>query len=113
MVKRIIFDVDYTLLKPNYSNESEFFQKWVSSDNEYFLYHMYEILTEYEQNYARYEMNNLLKHLNKYSNGIILGESFYKAWLEFIMDLEEQDVQIVHGVLSYLKEKYELAVLTN
>jgi len=113
MIKRVIFDIDCTLIKPNYENEGSFFQKYVSKNNDYFIHHMYEILTEYEQNNFRYEIDSLLEHLNKYSGGVLLDEKFYDDWLAFIMDIEEQDVSIVHDVLSYLTTKYELVALSN
>lgn len=113
MVKRIIFDIDYTILIPNYRKEYLFLQNYVKADNTYFIRHMHEILKEYETLYPKYEVVKLLKHLNKYSDGVILDEGFLEAWANFSVELEKQDVTITHEVLSYLNSKYELVALSN
>ena len=113
MIKQIIFDIDYTLLKPNYDREYLFLQKYVSKDNEYFIHHMYEILLEYESNNSRYELCSILNHLNQYSDDVQLDERFFNDWVEFSSELDEQDTTIVHDVLSYLNDKYELVALSN
>ena len=113
MIKRIIVDIDYTLLKPNYDREPVFFEKYVPSDNDYFIYHMYEILKEYEDNHVKYELNTILEHLNKYSSGIELDKDFFYDWVKFSTELDEQDVSIVCDVLSYLSGKYELVAFSN
>lgn len=113
MIKRIIFDLDYTLLKPNYDKEHNFLRRYVSKDNEYFIYHMYEILKEYETTYPKYELELFLKHMNKYSNGVKIEKDFFDSWVLFSTELDEQDTKEVEDVLSYLDKKYELIVLTN
>lgn len=113
MIKRIIFDLDYTLLKPNYDREHEFLKQYVPLDNEYFIYHMYEILKEYETTHPRYELESFLKHMNKYSNGVKIEKDFFDNWAIFSTKLDDQDTSIVDDVLIYLSKKYELVVLTN
>lgn len=111
MIKRVIFDIDYTLLNPNYDREKEFFQKFVSEENDYFINHMYEILKEYEQIYINYDRELLINHLNKYLNSP-LKLDFLDCWFEFNTDLDEQDVSETKDVLDYLS-KYELVTLSN
>jgi len=113
MIKRVIFDIDYTLLKPNYNREYEFLEKYVSKENDYFIHHMYEILKEYEDTNVKYDLNTILKHLNKYSGDYLLDESFFNDWVIFSTELDEQDTSIVHDVLSYLSDEYELVALSN
>lgn len=113
MVKRIIFDIDYTLLKPNYDREYLFLERYVSADNDYFIHHIGEILKEYEDTNHKYEINTILKHLNKYSGGIELDEAFFNDWVDFSTLLDEQNTDIVADVLSYLSNKYELVALSN
>ena len=48
MIKRIIFDIDYTLLVPNYYREKEFFSRILSSENAFFINNMYLILKKCE-----------------------------------------------------------------
>lgn len=113
MIKRIIFDIDYTLVKPNYDKEYLFLKEYVNSDNSYFIYHMYEILKEYEDNHLKYEMNSFLNHLNKYAGEVVLDEKFFYDWINYSAKLDEQNVEEVHKVLSYLKNSYELIALSN
>lgn len=113
MIKRIIFDIDYTLLKPNYDREYLFFKKYVSEDNHYFIYHMYEILKEYEDTHLKYELNTILNHLNRYCDGLELDEKFFNDWVNFSTELDKQDTSVVDDVLSYLSNKYELVALSN
>lgn len=113
MVKRIIFDIDYTLLKPNYDVEYQFLQQYVDKDNDYFIYHMGEILRVYETVNFKYELNGFLDYLNKFSNGRVLDERFLKEWINFSSKVEKQDLSIVSDTLAYLQEKYELVVLSN
>ncbi len=113
MIKRIIFDIDYTLLKPNYNREPDFFLRYVSEDNDYFVHHMYEILKEYEETHVKYELSAILKHLNKYSGDIRLDQKFFNEWVEFSTELDEQDISISYDVLSYLSSKYEIVALSN
>ena len=91
MIKRIIFDVDYTLLKPNYDQEVTFLKKYVPEDNEYFLYHMHDILTQYELKFKRYEKSELLNHINQFSK-TNLDEKFLEQWFQFSSNIHEQDV---------------------
>ena len=111
MIKRIIFDIDYTLLIPNYYREREFFSKVVPKENDYFINHMYEILTNYERKYKKYDRHLLLKHLNQYLNSP-LDSSFIDKWFKFNIELDAQDVSEAKDVLNYLS-KYELVTLSN
>ncbi len=113
MIKRIIFDIDYTILIPNYRHEYLFLQKYVREDNTYFIKHMYEILKQYEKLYPKYEVDKFLKHINQYTDGIVLDEKFLDEWAEFSIQLEKQDTKVTHDVLSYLNSKYELVALSN
>lgn len=112
MIKRVIFDVDYTLLKPNYNNESEFFKKYIPEDNEYFIYHMDEILKQYEMDFESYNKDYFLKYINQFSN-VPLNEEFLENWFNFSSHLEEQDTSEAQEILEYLLPKYEIVVLTN
>ena len=47
-IKRIVFDIDYTLLIPNYYRETEFFEEVVPNHGEYLTQNIMQILTEYE-----------------------------------------------------------------
>lgn len=111
MIKRIIFDIDYTLLIPNYGREKEFLANQVPKENVYFINHMYDILSEYEKNNKKYDKKDLLLFLNKYVN-IKLEEDFLNQWFLFNIDLIKQDTTEVRETLDYLS-KYELVTLSN
>ena len=111
MIKRIIFDIDYTLLIPNYGRENEFLANQVPKENVYFINHMYDILSEYEKNNKKYDKKDLLLFFNKYVN-IKLEEDFLNQWFLFNIDLIKQDTTEVRETLDYLS-KYELVTLSN
>ena len=111
VIKRIIFDIDYTLLIPNYGRENEFLANQVPKENVYFINHMYDILSEYEKNNKKYDKKDLLLFFNKYVN-IKLEEDFLNQWFLFNIDLIKQDTTEVRETLDYLS-KYELVTLSN
>lgn len=80
MIKRIIFDIDYTLLVPNYSHEVEFFKNYYMSD--YFMNNIGKVLEEYENSHLRYEVYDFLNYLNKFSKSNLDKEFLYN-WFCF------------------------------
>ena len=112
-IKRIIFDLDRTLLFSSFfDKEEEFYKKTIPGIDEWFIKNMQKILDKYESIYAVYNYNLLLSHLNKYSN-IELKMDFINIWEKEIKNsdvkIEEETIEI----LEYLKAKYELVILTN
>ena len=110
MIKRVIFDIDNTLLEPNYSQMPIFLKKYSTDYN--FINGMHSILSEYEKSFKRYTKKDLLDHLNQYTNSP-LNEEFLTNLFEYNKSLPEQDMEEVDDVLTYLKQKYELVVLSN
>ena len=111
MIKRVIFDIDYTLLKPNYDEEHTFFSK--INMNDYFLNHIGEVLDYYEKTHIHYEVNDFLKYLSHYSK-TPLDEEFLKSWFQFNTELKEQDVSEAVEILEYLRQqKVEIVALSN
>ncbi len=111
--KRIIFDIDYTLLEPNYHREKAFFRQVTPHSGEYFFTHMGDILKDYESRYSFYNKDQLLWHLNQYSN-VPLPPYFIEDWFQFNTDLDPQPMEEAKRVLAYLQEKeYEIVALTN
>lgn len=111
MIKRIIFDIDYTLLVPNYYREKEFLSRILSRENTFFINNMYLILKKYEEQYVSYDKERFIKYLNNYTNEP-LPSDFLEQWFEFNTELDEQDVSEIEDTLTYLS-KYELVTLTN
>lgn len=109
-IKRIVFDIDYTLLIPNYYRETEFFEE---NHGEYLTQNIMQILTEYEHTHKQYNKKRFIKHLNKYlSHEVDYG--FIEKWFKFNAQLDNQDVKDTKETLEYLKmKKLELVVLSN
>ena len=111
MIKRIIFDIDYTLLVPNYSHEVEFFKNYYMSD--YFMNNIGKVLEEYENSHLRYEVYDFLNYLNKFSKSNLDKEFLYN-WFCFNTMLKKQDVSDSKELLEYCKnKKIEIVALTN
>lgn len=109
----VIFDVDYTLLEPNYHKEAEFFHQFAPNCGERFLRQIGQLIRVYEQLYDRYEPEQFLKYLNQYSLEK-LDKKFLDEWILFQSQIEPQKVQIQHEVLTYLRKKGKyLVALSN
>ena len=110
-MKRIIFDIDYTLLKPNYENELDFFKDYAM--NEHFMNNIGRVLGEFENKHLKYTKLELLSYLNQFSS-LNLDESFLNDWFRFNIELEKQDVDDAIELLEYCKRKQiEIVALTN
>lgn len=110
-MKRIIFDIDYTLLKPNYENELDFFKDYAM--NEYFMNNIPKVLGDFENKHLKYNKLELLNYLNQFSSSN-LDESFLMDWFRFNIELENQDVNDAKELLEYCKRKgIEIVALTN
>ncbi|MDD3340808.1 MAG: HAD-IA family hydrolase [Bacilli bacterium] len=108
-IKRIIIDIDYTLITPNYYREDVFFKE----QKLYLKETPHVILTEYEKRYKRYTKKQLLYFMNQYSTEPI-DKDFLEKWMVFTTELDPQDVSEVVETLAYLKEKkLDLAALSN
>lgn len=113
MIKRVIFDIDYTLLIPNYDREKEFFKTHFPKIGSYFINHVGEILKEYEHTHLKYEKQELLYHLNKYSE-IKLDDNFLNKWFEFNLQLEKQNVREARELLEYfVNRNIDIVALSN
>ena len=110
-MKRIIFDIDYTLLKQNYENELDFFKDYAM--NEYFMNNIPKVLGDFENKHLKYNKLELLNYLNQFSSSN-LDESFLMDWFKFNIELENQDVNDAKELLEYCKRKgIEIVALTN
>ncbi len=111
MLKRIIFDIDGTLIKnTNFYNEIEkvLYKYGLYSKENATLLDM--ALGTYEQHYNNYNEEDYLKYINSVLN-IKLDKSFLEDLLNgFVNVLDEDNLT---EVLKYLSKKYELVVLSN
>lgn len=116
MIKRLIFDIDNTLItwKKEYDKVLDEVLKEINyprTENLYNEIHNAEM--EYEQNLKKFDKKEMLNFINKKLN-LKLPQNFIDLWLEKLQycipkELDKQDYE----TLEYLYNKYELVALTN
>lgn len=115
MIKRVIFDQDDTLVSWTEEN-------W-NTLNEAFLELNYQLTEEekqgiincidnYEKNYSMYNKENMYDYVNKELNKVF-PVNWIDMWLNKLSDRNALLEPNIKELLEYLKEKYELVVLTN
>lgn len=109
--KRIIFDIDNTLIVPNYYMEKEFIDDVLPGNGISDV--MSDILLKYECLHSRYDRKSLVQYLNCYSK-VLITDEFIDKWFDFNIRLKKQDVSDTVCILEYLCDKgYELVALSN
>ena len=116
MVKRIIFDIDDTLIPWRDDYWYRFIpmlKKFKVIDNVDDIKRLSDIIDEYEREYTHYDESTFISHINR-KMGKEISSSFFDELKSFFTTCipNSVDVQIV-DTLSYLNTKYELVVLTN
>ena len=116
MIKRLIFDVDNTLIpwKEEYwysLNETLIY--FEIEPKEELVNKLKEAVDNYELEYNTYNMKSMKDIMEKYS-GIKLPNNFVYRWTLFLRKCtpDNFDINLIN-TLEYLKEKYDLVVLTN
>lgn len=112
--KRFIFDLDYTLLIPDWSREDDFLRRVIPlEEQEEFFRQKQLILNRYELEFPRYDFNTLSDFFKNY--GFSVSEEVISGWMfhngETIKD------EVVDGVIElfkYLKKKNkDIIILTS
>lgn len=112
--KKYIFDIDYTILIPDWSKEDDYFKKCIPLDEqEKFFEIKQDILNKYELEFPRYDTKTLSDFFKSY--GLTVTEDVINGWMihngETIIDV------IVDGVkdlFKYLKDNgKEIVILTS
>jgi len=111
MIKRIIFDLDNTLIpwKEEYKNAIKNTIEYEKLDIDYLK--VDEVIEEYENYYDKYTKENMIYLINKKFN-LDLKVDFIDKWLYelgYMSDVNE----VLIDTLEYLSKKYELVILTN
>lgn len=112
MIKRIIFDIDNTLLD-TYKDCIETYQKYakkiklnISAED------IYNIFDEYEKNNGNYNKNDLAVFLGKK-----LNIKYTESDLNDLLDLYSKHSTLLNNktevIFAYLSEKYEIVALSN
>lgn len=112
--KKYIFDIDYTILIPDWSKEDDYFKLYIPlEEQEEFFKCKQDILNKYERDFPKYNTKTLSDYFGKY--GFTVTENVINGWMlyngETIVD------EVVDGTLAlfeYLKENdKEIVILTN
>lgn len=111
--KKFIFDLDYTLLIPDWSKEDDFFRRNIPfEEQEEFFLKKQLILNEYELKFPKYDFKTLSDYFRK--NGFSVSEELIDAWM--VYNGETIKDEVVDGVIElfdYLKENNkEIVILT-
>ena len=116
MIKRVIFDIDNTLI-PWENEYNEEIKKALEDLNINYTELDYEqinkALAEYENVYYTFDKKTMLNYINKYTNKQYPIEFIYnilKRWSKCIPD--KIDKNIIE-TLKYLQKKYEMVILTD
>ena len=112
--KKYIFDVDYTILIPDWSKEDDYFKEHIlENEQEEFFKNKQSILNKYEQEFPRYNTKTLSDYFKSY--GFTLSEDTINGWM--IYNGETIKDEVVDGVVDlfkYLKENNkEIVILTS
>ena len=111
MIKRIIFDLDNTLIMW----KNEYLDALKKTTEEYNIKENYitinNLIDEYDNLYEKYDKNLLIDFVNQHIEEKI-DIQFLNTFLNKFGNMSEEDKK-VQKVLKYLSQKYELVVLTN
>ncbi len=112
--KKYIFDLDYTLLIPDWSMEDEFLRKSIPlEEQEKFFDQKQSILNKYELEFPKYNFKTLSNFFKSY--GFSMSEETINGWM--IHNGETIKDQVVDGVVElfdYLKSNNkDIVILTS
>lgn len=111
--QKYIFDLDYTLLIPDWSKEDDYFRKNIPLDEqEEFFLQKQSILNKYELEFPKYDFKTLSEFFLKY--GFNVSEDVIKGWMIYNGDtIKDEVVDGVIELFNYLKENNkDIVILT-
>lgn len=116
MIKRIIFDLDNTLImwKDEYEKAADEALTEINYPKTDDLYHrINEVESEYEEGKKKFNRKELIDYINQNLN-INLPYKFLDIWLEKLGSrAPESYSKEDYETIEYLSKKYELVILTN
>lgn len=117
MIKRIIFDLDNTLImwKDEYEKAADIALNTINYPKTNDLYKkINEVESEYEEGKIKFDQKEVIDYLNEKLN-LHLPYEFMDIWLENIgrIAVPEEYPKEDFETLAYLSKKYELVILTN
>lgn len=116
MIKRVIFDIDNTLIdwKTEYNDKvKEVLDKFNEKREEAEIKKLQEALNEYENYYLTFNLDKMVEFVRKYTD-INYSKEIIKGILDMWGTCVPQFCPIENiETLKYLKDKYELVILTD
>jgi len=115
MIKRIIFDIDNTLIQWDdkyYDTIDEIFKNLNIPFNQEIKINIIRAINDYENIYNIYHEKLMLDLFNKYT-GLVLPNNFMEVWLKELESCIPDDNTEIKDILEYLSDKYEIVALTN
>jgi HAD superfamily hydrolase (TIGR01549 family) len=112
--KKYIFDLDYTLLIPNWSREDEYLKEHILlEEQEEFFKQKQAIMDQFEIDTPRFDLGLLSEYFLKH--GFHVSEDVCRGWMSFNgQTITDKMVDGVVDLFKYLKENNkEIVVLTN
>ena len=112
--KKYIFDLDYTLLIPDWSKEDDYLRKSIPEEQqEEFFQQKQNILNKYELNFPKYDFKTLSDCFKSY--GFTVSEETIRGWM--IHNGETIEDEVVDGVMELLEflkvNGKEIVILTS
>lgn len=114
LYKKFIFDLDYTLLIPDWSKEDDYLREHIpSEEQEEFFKQKQDILNKYELEYPKYDFKTLSDYFNSY--GFTVTEETIEGWMIHNGDaIKDEVVEGVRELFEFLKENdVEIVILTS
>ena len=109
--QKYIFDLDYTLLIPDWSLEDEYFKKYIAlEEQQEFFKQKQDILNKYELEYPKYEFKTLSEYFKSY--GFHVSEDVIQGWMIYNGEtIKDEVVDDVIELFEYLKENNKEIVI--
>lgn len=116
MIKRVIFDLDDTLIKWDdsyYDTLNKTLNYYNIKYDSDIKKNLIKAVDDYESKYDYYNMQDMNNLMKEYTN-IDLPDTFVYKWTLYLEDCvpSKADDELI-DILEYLNNKYELVVLTN
>lgn len=112
--KRFIFDLDNTLVQTDYKPEFEYFQSVLSEEDQIkFIPRIGKLLSSYEQEFRKLDVNELSTYLTNKSE-VNITPTIIDGWRRTMANLKSKPVPGIKESIVHLKGLgHSLVVLTN
>jgi len=112
MIKRIIFDVDNTLLNTNKDCEDAYRKFFIEKFGKDYSKELYDLIEDYDKVSGSYEVEDLIKYVSENAPFEYREEDFKDTYAEYRKHATLMEA-CTPEVLKELSKKYEIVALTN